>query len=207
MLIYAFCVLSYNKRTIKKLSTIEQYRKPDEDQDRDSDDMRRDDIPFGARALESGIQIEGIWISNHNTPMPSPYQPGTPAGSRPPSPSCPVTHQSSVTVNLEEQKRPSTPSLRTHLNYSWHRGSFPKFSRTDTGPEEDIDQNSFVLERLDSRQRSQSETHRSPDTRTSRSVTNVNRYSEPGISNVEIYVSPDRHDRRLRMGGKLSVIW
>lgn len=48
--------------------------------------LTRDDIPFGARALERGIQIEGIWVSNPNTPIPSPRQPGTPAGSQPSSP-------------------------------------------------------------------------------------------------------------------------
>lgn len=27
-----------------------------------------DDIPFGIRALESGIEVEGVWISRSNTP-------------------------------------------------------------------------------------------------------------------------------------------
>ncbi len=31
-----------------------------------------DDVPFGSRAIESGIEVEGIWISNPNTPLPSP---------------------------------------------------------------------------------------------------------------------------------------
>lgn len=46
----------------------------------------RDDIPFGARALERGMQVEGIWVSKPNTPIASPHQPGTPIESRPPSP-------------------------------------------------------------------------------------------------------------------------
>jgi hypothetical protein len=29
------------------------------------------DAPFGIRALESGIEIEGVWISRTNTPVPS----------------------------------------------------------------------------------------------------------------------------------------
>ncbi|EPE32496.1 hypothetical protein GLAREA_07630 [Glarea lozoyensis ATCC 20868] len=29
------------------------------------------DIPFGVRAIQSGIQVDGIWISNTNTPVPS----------------------------------------------------------------------------------------------------------------------------------------
>lgn len=42
--------------------------------------LHKDDIPFGARALESGIAIEGIWVSNPNTPVHS--QPTTPVESR-----------------------------------------------------------------------------------------------------------------------------
>lgn len=48
--------------------------------------LAHDDIPFGARALERGVQIEGIWISNHNTPVQTPRHPGTPIESRSPSP-------------------------------------------------------------------------------------------------------------------------
>lgn len=48
--------------------------------------LAQDDIPFGARALQQGIHIEGIWVSNHNSPVPSPRQPGTPSESRPSTP-------------------------------------------------------------------------------------------------------------------------
>ena len=48
--------------------------------------LHEDDIPFGARALEEGIEVEGIWNSNTNTPVPSPRQPATPVGSRSASP-------------------------------------------------------------------------------------------------------------------------
>lgn len=48
--------------------------------------LPQDDIPFGARALEQGFQIEGIWVSNPNSPVPSPHQPGTPSESRPSTP-------------------------------------------------------------------------------------------------------------------------
>jgi hypothetical protein len=33
--------------------------------------QRVHDIPFGVRAIQSGIQVDGIWISNNNTPVPS----------------------------------------------------------------------------------------------------------------------------------------
>jgi hypothetical protein len=29
----------------------------------------KDDIPFGVRAIESGIEIDGVWISRSNTPV------------------------------------------------------------------------------------------------------------------------------------------
>ncbi|CAG7983451.1 unnamed protein product [Penicillium nalgiovense] len=48
--------------------------------------LHKDDIPFGARALERGIEVEGIWISDPNTPTQSPCQPATPVPSRPVSP-------------------------------------------------------------------------------------------------------------------------
>ncbi|KAI9869527.1 MAG: hypothetical protein M1830_005425 [Pleopsidium flavum] len=32
---------------------------------------RRNDVPFGIRAIESGIEVDGVWISRSNTPIPS----------------------------------------------------------------------------------------------------------------------------------------
>lgn len=48
--------------------------------------LAKDDIPFGVRALEQGIQVEGIWVSNHNSPVSSPQPSGTPSGSGPSTP-------------------------------------------------------------------------------------------------------------------------
>lgn len=31
----------------------------------------KDDVPFGIRAIESGIEVDGVWISRSNTPVPS----------------------------------------------------------------------------------------------------------------------------------------
>jgi len=36
----------------------------------EKDEMRDGDIPFGSRAIESGIMIEGIWICNSTCPSP-----------------------------------------------------------------------------------------------------------------------------------------
>lgn len=48
--------------------------------------LHKDDIPFGARALERGVEVEGIWVSDPNTPTQSPCQPATPVPSQPASP-------------------------------------------------------------------------------------------------------------------------
>ncbi|KAI9644838.1 hypothetical protein NHQ30_006865 [Ciborinia camelliae] len=52
-------------------------------------ETRKDlDIPFGVRAIQSGIQVDGIWISGTNTPVPSinlqrhsSYEPSSPDSS------------------------------------------------------------------------------------------------------------------------------
>lgn len=46
------------------------------------------DVPFGVRAIESGVEVEGVWISRPNTPMP-----GSP-------------------VLLASARSPSSPTLR-----------------------------------------------------------------------------------------------
>ncbi|KAF3385445.1 hypothetical protein F1880_002283 [Penicillium rolfsii] len=40
--------------------------------------LSKDDVPFGAKALERGVQVEGIWVSKINTPQSSTLHPETP---------------------------------------------------------------------------------------------------------------------------------
>lgn len=47
---------------------------------------RKQDIPFGVRAIESGIEVEGVWISRSNTP----------SGSRQASPQSSVAGESAL---------------------------------------------------------------------------------------------------------------
>ncbi|OJD18839.1 hypothetical protein AJ78_01172 [Emergomyces pasteurianus Ep9510] len=84
VLIYGTGVHIYNSLRLKKFSaeattTAAAVRSPEKLE------MGEDDIPFGSRAIERGIKIEGIWISNHNTPVGSPIWGTTPDTSRPPS--------------------------------------------------------------------------------------------------------------------------
>lgn len=79
--------------------------------------LKRDDIPFGARALERGIQIEGIWVSNPNTPVQSPQLPGTPFETLPPSPAARpfmLPSPSSTSSPIALDCNPTSQSLPTH---------------------------------------------------------------------------------------------
>ncbi|CAG8384507.1 unnamed protein product [Penicillium salamii] len=81
--LYALCVLGVSKWKMRRYAATEA--KEQEVEAEIFPMLHKDDIPFGARALESGIEIEGIWNSNPNTPVPSPHQPSTPVRSRPSS--------------------------------------------------------------------------------------------------------------------------
>ncbi|KAN0067689.1 hypothetical protein V8E54_014254 [Elaphomyces granulatus] len=90
--VYSFGVLCNNRRRLKKIVVEEERQKSERPKSVDLDETDRDDIPFGARALESGIQVEGIWISSPASL--SPDQSETPATSIPPSPILPPAAQS-----------------------------------------------------------------------------------------------------------------
>jgi hypothetical protein len=55
------------------------------------------DIPFGVRAIQSGIQIDGIWISKERLPIPTTFQSGL--------------HQSSSDSSITSLKLPPPASL------------------------------------------------------------------------------------------------
>ncbi|KAJ5135878.1 uncharacterized protein N7515_005156 [Penicillium bovifimosum] len=79
-----FCVLGWNRWRLRKYAATEA-----EDREKQAElypMLHQDDIPFGARALHRGIEVEGIWISTPNTPIQSPCQPISPAASRPATP-------------------------------------------------------------------------------------------------------------------------
>lgn len=59
----------YNKvaatEAAQKPEVLEAQQPPEEVQE------EKDEIPFGIRAIESGIEVDGVWISRNNTPVPS----------------------------------------------------------------------------------------------------------------------------------------
>ncbi|KAL2872065.1 uncharacterized protein BJX67DRAFT_341398 [Aspergillus lucknowensis] len=56
VLIYSFGVLAYNRRKMRKRAAEEANLRVEEEVQ-----TGESDIPFGARALEKGIEVEGIW--------------------------------------------------------------------------------------------------------------------------------------------------
>lgn len=84
VLIYAFCVLTYNRRMTRKHAAAEAYQRIERGTELRPVSTGGSDIPFGARALEKGVQVDGIWISTSNTS--SPAQLATPNASRPTTP-------------------------------------------------------------------------------------------------------------------------
>jgi hypothetical protein len=90
--------------------------------------MYDDEIPFGVRALESGAEVAGIWISRGNTPVPSAH--GSPANSIAISTSSSLDHEIIPQLSLAlhnlsfhgDEPQPVRSSAR------WTRSS-PKQSR------------------------------------------------------------------------------
>lgn len=104
MLIYASCVLAYNRWSTRRYAAAEARQKEEEAELYPM--LVQDDIPFGARALEQGILIEGIWVSHPNSPVQSPHPPGTPS-----------------------ESRPSTPAMRSTPVLSTFQGPPPSFEK------------------------------------------------------------------------------
>ncbi|EEH45755.1 uncharacterized protein PADG_01905 [Paracoccidioides brasiliensis Pb18] len=68
VLIYGSGVHIYNSVMLKKFTAAAAITRPKPEMI----EAGSEEIPFGSRAIESGIEIEGIWISSHNTPVGTP---------------------------------------------------------------------------------------------------------------------------------------
>ncbi|KAF7594111.1 hypothetical protein BBP40_010109 [Aspergillus hancockii] len=74
VLIYSLCVLIYNRRAIKRHAAADAHIKAIHDAEEHPMLSEANEVPFGARALERGLQVEGIWTPGRN----SPKEPSTP---------------------------------------------------------------------------------------------------------------------------------
>lgn len=81
--IYASFVLAFNTWMTRRYADAESRQK---DQEAELYPMlSRDDVPFGAKALERGVQIEGIWVSKNSTPHSGTLHPEIPMTDQTPS--------------------------------------------------------------------------------------------------------------------------
>jgi len=72
VLITASCILVLQQWRTRRYAAAEAHQKVDDPERYPM--LAQDDIPFGARAIQRGVQVEGIWISNHNSPISVPSQ-------------------------------------------------------------------------------------------------------------------------------------
>lgn len=91
------CKNLHTRWTLRKYSTVEGRLLDPTPAMLESQAMNSCEIPFGIRALESGVEVEGVWISRTNTPNPS--CPGSPLSS---------VAASTTSLNIDE---PITPSF------------------------------------------------------------------------------------------------
>lgn len=71
-----FCKLWYDRSKIRKYSKVDKGKQAATPEMLESQPVQqvhaeemKDDIPFGVRAIESGIEVDGVWISRTNTPV------------------------------------------------------------------------------------------------------------------------------------------
>ncbi|KAJ5098893.1 hypothetical protein N7532_005894 [Penicillium argentinense] len=126
VLLYAFCALELRKWKTRRFEAAEA-RQREEDNELYPMLQQMDDIPFGIRALEREVRVEGIWFFEpNNNPFEIPDLPGESTESRPLSPaSRPAyflpsssTSASSKTLEAVPPNRSSLPSYKPtiHLN-------------------------------------------------------------------------------------------
>jgi hypothetical protein len=67
--------LLYTNRLVQKQEVVDEEKRMRIKELRSSgqivDSRKSHDVPFGVRAIQSGIQVDGIWISQGSTPIPS----------------------------------------------------------------------------------------------------------------------------------------
>jgi hypothetical protein len=124
-LIGGFCKSQCNKRRLKRFQAIAEQKKARRKRygQPDITEVGRNVTPFGIRAIESGIEIEGIWISrsNINSPSGSPMiTPSAGNGKRPDNSS-----SSSLASQIE---MPPPLHIKTHAPSTHSSLSINRFS-------------------------------------------------------------------------------
>ena len=98
--------LVYNHWRLRKYTAIAAAKAIQKQEMQHTPSVRRrrgTDVPFGIRAIESGIEVDGVWISRGNTPAPS--LPETPLASPSPGPSS-IPDRTSSGTNISRLEIP-----------------------------------------------------------------------------------------------------
>ena len=109
MIFLGIIKLVYNHWKLRKYTKIAATKAAFKNEMKHSQSVRRGrarDVPFGIRAIESGVEVDGVWISKTNTPASS--IPGSPVISATPDRQAAAQADSSV-------DRTSSASNMTHL--------------------------------------------------------------------------------------------
>ncbi|KAE8374503.1 hypothetical protein BDV26DRAFT_42516 [Aspergillus bertholletiae] len=75
VLIYSLCVLFHNRQVTRKHAAADAHQKAIQDAEQHLMLPEVNEVPFGARALERGVLVEGIWTPGQESPV----EPNTPA--------------------------------------------------------------------------------------------------------------------------------
>lgn len=103
MLIYSFTALTYNRRKIKKRVAEEAQQRAEQEAEMGEVDSETNEIPFGARALEKGIEVEGIWTMKQHSLC---KQPSTSEKSKSSGLASLLRHKSTATSNHKPHTEP-----------------------------------------------------------------------------------------------------
>lgn len=74
-IVIGFIKLAYDKRKVRKYSKVDKGKRAQSPEMLEAqpvtqaNDETKDEIPFGIRAIQSGIEVDGVWISRTNTPV------------------------------------------------------------------------------------------------------------------------------------------
>ncbi|EMD88323.1 hypothetical protein COCHEDRAFT_1227496, partial [Bipolaris maydis C5] len=70
-----FIKLAFDKRKLRKYSKVDKGKRAQSPEMLEAQPVTqvnedaKDEIPFGIRAIQSGIEVDGVWISRTNTPV------------------------------------------------------------------------------------------------------------------------------------------
>ncbi|KAL8700583.1 MAG: hypothetical protein Q9224_000899 [Gallowayella concinna] len=130
--------VAHNHWKLRKYTALAKSRAAQRENDPElaASKMRRkkgNDVPFGVRAIESGIEVDGVWISRSNTPANS--TPGSPylsATREAPVQPAPTTDRASTISNMSRLEIPQP--AHGHARQNPAKSSNPSYSRVSGNP-------------------------------------------------------------------------